>query len=185
VPQATLGLMHWRTKEVCIPCLCSGKMRQAIRCPSACRDPPMNRTQTSYAHTRALIRRRAGIAPYNRLFARSIVTRLRGVASVFLPWGKGLKKFQLLLSFSQLETNLNSKLNLFTKLKSEFKNVSQSANFWLLIPCKIHSYRKIRFSPSWHICMNNNNNNNNKIKKCTCKAWWNCSQCQPVKFIMK
>jgi len=47
-------------------------------------------TQTSYTGTRDLIRGRAGVALYKRLFARFMATRRRGVGSLFLPWGKGL-----------------------------------------------------------------------------------------------
>ena len=53
--------------------------------------PPHLHTQTSYAGTRALIRRWTRIALYNRLFARSIVTRCRGVGFILIPWGRGLK----------------------------------------------------------------------------------------------
>jgi len=51
---------------------------------------PLTHTQTSYVGTRALIRPQAGIALYNCLFARSIVSRRCGVGGVFMPWGKGL-----------------------------------------------------------------------------------------------
>ena len=39
---ATLGMLHWQPKEVCIPCLCSDEMRQAVHYPSTLRFPPMN-----------------------------------------------------------------------------------------------------------------------------------------------
>ena len=42
-------------------------------------------TQTIYPGIRVHIRRWARIAIYNRIFARSIVTRCRGVRGVFLP----------------------------------------------------------------------------------------------------
>jgi len=38
------------------------------------------------------MQRRARVTRYNHLFARSIVTRRRGVGGVFLLWGKGFKK---------------------------------------------------------------------------------------------
>ena len=41
---------------------------------------PLTHTQTSYAGTREFMRRRARVTCYNCLFARSIVTRCRGVA---------------------------------------------------------------------------------------------------------
>jgi len=50
-------------------------------------------TQTSYAGTKELIQQGAGVALYNFLFARSIVTCRHGVGGVFLPWAKGLQKF--------------------------------------------------------------------------------------------
>ena len=42
----------------------------------------------------------ARIALYNRLFARSIVTRRRGVGGVLLPWGKGLNIPSMYATFS-------------------------------------------------------------------------------------
>ena len=47
---------------------------------------------TSYADTRAFMRRRARVALYNRLFAQSIVTPRCGVGGEIPPWGKGLKE---------------------------------------------------------------------------------------------
>ena len=47
--------------------------------------------QTSYAGTRAIMRHRARVALYNRLFARSIVALCSGVGDKIPPWGKGLK----------------------------------------------------------------------------------------------
>jgi len=51
---------------------------------------PLTHT-TSYTGTGAFMRRRVRIALYNRLFARSIFTRRRGVGYKIPPWGKGLK----------------------------------------------------------------------------------------------
>ena len=58
--------------------------RMGTRGPS----PPAH--TTSYAGTRAFMRRRVRIALYNCLFARSIITHCRGVVGEILPWGKGL-----------------------------------------------------------------------------------------------
>ena len=44
----------------------------------------------TYAGTRVLIWRWAGVALYNRVFAQSIITHHHGVGGVFLPWAKGL-----------------------------------------------------------------------------------------------
>jgi len=41
VPRATLGLPRLRTKKVRIPCLFSEVMRQALHCPSARKDCPL------------------------------------------------------------------------------------------------------------------------------------------------
>ena len=50
---------------------------------------PLTHT-TSNAGTRAFMLRRARIALYNRLYARSIVTHRRGVGGKIPLWGKGL-----------------------------------------------------------------------------------------------
>ena len=60
--------------------------RMGTRGPS-----PLTHT-TSYLGTRAFMWWRVRIALYNLLFARSIVTRRRGVGGKILPWGKGLIK---------------------------------------------------------------------------------------------
>ena len=62
-------------------------------------------TQATYTGKRDLIRRQAQVALYNCLFARSIVTRRRGVGSVFLPWG--IELMQIFLSYPHPEDKLS------------------------------------------------------------------------------
>ena len=82
-------------------CLCMGEGGVSVGpaiclCPGAIsmkedwvQGAPLH-TQTSYAGTRALMRHRASVAHYNRLFAQSIVALCSGVGGKIPPWGKGL-----------------------------------------------------------------------------------------------
>ena len=73
------------------PDKCTGPGAVSVKVECLQGAPPHLYTQTSYAGTRALIRRQGRIVLYNGLFPRSILTRHRGVHGVFLPWGKGLR----------------------------------------------------------------------------------------------
>ena len=67
------------------PATCSGLGAVSMKVECLQGAPPHLHTQTSYAGTRVLIRRRAGIALYNRLFAWSIITRRHGVRTQRFP----------------------------------------------------------------------------------------------------
>ena len=48
------------------------------------------------------MRHKVRVALYNRLFARSIVTRCRGVGNKIPLWGKGLKLCLLLVAYANV-----------------------------------------------------------------------------------
>jgi len=76
------------------PATCTGLGAVSMKVECFQGAPTHSHTQTPYAGTREFMWRRARVALYNRLFARSILTRHHGMGDVFLPWGKGLKNLE-------------------------------------------------------------------------------------------